>query len=131
MEQLGKCKSKLSKIHHCHLTGEGRVKKDIFVDFSTKGVPSPPSWKNDLEFLPIFFYKIFIALKWSTDHETVSLWQQPILWTEYFCHFVEWVNKNALVKRGMEVIIWEKKISLHSIFELFAAFFHLANELFT
>ena len=47
----------------------------------------------------------------------------PILWTEYFCHFVEWVNKNALVKRGMEVIIGEKKISLYSIFELFAAFF--------
>ena len=41
------------------------------------------------------------------------------------------MNKNGLVMRDMEVIIGVKKISLYYVFELFAAFFHLANELFT
>ena len=90
MEQLGKCKSKLSKIHHWH---KERVKKDIFVDFSTKGVPSPPIPEKWFRIPAIFSYKIFIALKWSTGHETVSLLQQPYFMDQIFLSFVESIGE--------------------------------------
>ena len=51
---VGGVRPKYQNIHHCHLTGEGRVKENIFVEFSNIMI------KDSRQFLSQDF---FIALR--------------------------------------------------------------------